>query len=235
MNPQHYEPKRIYIAERNPKLSREQFIQRWRQHGALAMSFMARQNWANVILYVHCDAIHDHGIGGFSDCYDGMGVLHFRDQTAREQHIGFTEARAALAADEEETFKTQMKYGLGNVTHETVLLEGPALGVKVVYCRQLTDKVQANRHAQRRASIALRAFGGAIRRYVQSIPVTPENGSAWGLQSDLIEELWFDDVVAVRKAFNEPEAADFHADRADLSETPIVLLTREVVLSCRGG
>lgn len=228
------QPKRIYIAERNRALSREQFIARWRRHGVLAMSFMARQNWENVIRYVHCDAIHDHGIPGVSDQYDGMGIVLFKDPQARKRHIGFAEARAALELDEEETFKARMKFGLGNVTREEIRLDGPAAGVKMVYCYNIADRLKNGDgscgYPENRAAEVMRIFKGSLRRYTQNFPLTPENGVSWGLRSDVIEELWFDSVGAAGKAYGSPEAQAFQADQADLADKPIVLLVKELVL-----
>jgi hypothetical protein len=44
--------KLAYLAKRNPALSREQFIRRWRQHGALAMG---PARWDSVGRYAQCD------------------------------------------------------------------------------------------------------------------------------------------------------------------------------------
>lgn len=46
------EPKLIYLARRNPVLTREGFTAKWRQHGALGMSM---PQWGNIRRYVHCD------------------------------------------------------------------------------------------------------------------------------------------------------------------------------------
>jgi hypothetical protein len=94
-------PKRLYLVKRHPSLTREQFVARWREHGALAMRFMARQQWENVVRYAQCDAIHDHGLAGVTRDYDGVGMIGFRDLEARRRHATFAEARAVLEADED--------------------------------------------------------------------------------------------------------------------------------------
>jgi hypothetical protein len=230
-NPQ---PKRIYIAQRNRALSREQFIPRWRQHGKLAMSFMAMQAWQNVCRYVHCDAIHDHGVAGVSDQYDGMGILWFNDAESRKRHLGFAQARAALEVDEEETFVSRMKYGLGLVTREDIRLEGPACGVKMVYCSSMRDRdspqdaIQA--YSEQRAENVVAVLGTSLRRYVQSFPLPPENGTSWGLVCDMIDELWFDGIEALRVAYAKPEAQALHMSATTPASTFIAIVVHEIVL-----
>lgn len=228
------QPKRIYIAERNRALSREQFIARWRRHGVLAMSFMASQNWGNVIRYVHCDAMHERAIPGVSDQYDGMGIVLFKDPEARKRHIDFTQARAALELDEEETFKARMKFGLGTVTREEIRLDGPVAGVKMVYCYNIVKGLKnsdgSSGYPANRAGEVMRIFKGSLRRYTQSFALIPENGVSWGLKSDVIEELWFDSVETARKAYARSEAQDFQANRTGLAQKPLIILVKELVL-----
>ena len=47
-------PKLIYLARRNPALTREAFVPRWPRHGALGMSL---PRWRNIWRYVHCDVL----------------------------------------------------------------------------------------------------------------------------------------------------------------------------------
>src|SRR6187401_1314827 len=113
--------KRMYLAVRHPSLSPEAFVTRWRTHGALAMSFMARQQWENVTRYVQCDALRDHGLEGIAPDFDGIGMISFRDAEARKRHVGNADARAVLEADEDDTFAMRVNRR-GFVAAEMVLI-----------------------------------------------------------------------------------------------------------------
>jgi len=91
--------KLAYLARRNPALSREQFIRRWRQHGALAMG-LAR--WNSVGRYAQCDCLPvPVGLSRASQQYDGVGVVWFRDGKPSSQAD-----RERMRADELQTFST---------------------------------------------------------------------------------------------------------------------------------
>jgi EthD domain len=91
--------KLAYLAQRNPALSREQFIRRWRQHGALAMG-LAR--WDSVGRYAQCDCLPaPAGLGRASEQYDGVGVVWFTDTKP-----GSDSDRERMRADERQTFST---------------------------------------------------------------------------------------------------------------------------------
>jgi hypothetical protein len=76
------EPKLIYLARRNPGLTRAGFTARWRQHGALGMSM---PRWINIRRYVHCD-VQQPGVPGIDETYDGVGLIWHRSPEARARH-----------------------------------------------------------------------------------------------------------------------------------------------------
>ena len=204
------QPKRLYFVQRHPSLTREEFIPRWRQHGRLAMHFMARQDWANVARYVHCDALHDHGLAGIDQRWDGMGIVLFRDQEARRRHLGFAEARVALEADEDAAFAQRVNRN-GLVAREQLLRDGPSGGVKLVrvFKRRVGvsapefDRCWRDLHVPE----AQGAFDQALRRHAQNWPLAPEHAGGWGLDCDVVEELWFASVDALRGvAAGNPDA-----------------------------
>jgi NAD(P)-dependent dehydrogenase (short-subunit alcohol dehydrogenase family) len=79
-----FEPKLIYLAKRNPGLSRPQFLKRWRRHGMLGMSL---PRWKNISRYVHCDVLHPTtDAAALNDEYDGVARVPLkRFATAAEQ------------------------------------------------------------------------------------------------------------------------------------------------------
>lgn len=90
--------KLIYLARRNPRLSREQFMRRWRQHAAFSMG-LAR--WSAIQRCAYCDVLPPSlGIPWAVEGYDGVADIWFRgDATPADP-----EDRARLSADEIETF-----------------------------------------------------------------------------------------------------------------------------------
>ena len=91
--------KLAYLARRNPGLSREQFIRRWRQHGALAMSL---PRWDSIGRYAQCDCLPvPPGLSRASQQYDGIGMVWFTDSDP-----GSRADRERMRADERETFST---------------------------------------------------------------------------------------------------------------------------------
>jgi hypothetical protein len=96
-----HRPKLIYVAQRHPRYTHEDFIRRWRQHAALGMS---QARWRNVAMYLHCDRIG--GLPGTVptiDC-DGVAVVVYRSEDARQAHLADEPARRTMKHDELDTF-----------------------------------------------------------------------------------------------------------------------------------
>jgi hypothetical protein len=117
--------KSIYLAKRNPDLTHEQFIRRWRKHGALAM---CSAFWHQMAVYVQAELIESRVKLGVAGDYDGVttlmarGASAFRDPTAEEaQDIQL------MLRDEYETFVGPAADYLLPVT-ESVLKAGPRGG-----------------------------------------------------------------------------------------------------------
>ena len=95
-------PKIVYIAERKPGFSEEEFVARWRQHGALSMSLPM---WSNTERYVQASVVHPAPVAGASSAYDAVGVCWFySDGQLGERSAEQLEEVRILAADELETF-----------------------------------------------------------------------------------------------------------------------------------
>lgn len=226
-------PKRIYFTQRHPSLTRDMFVARWRQHGQLAMHFMAKQDWANVVRYLHCDAIHDSGLPGIDEQWDGMGIVLFRDTDARRRHVGFMEARAALEADEDATFFTPVnRHGL--VAREQVLRAGPAGRIKLVRVFKRHDGISAADFEQcwqsRHVPESGASFGPALLRQVANWPLSPEHTTGWGLDCDVVEELWFESVDTLcRCAVTNTDSMQCPALR-DTATQQLAVVTSELQL-----
>lgn len=114
--------KSIYLAKRAPKLSHDQYVMRWRQHGALAMSkaFFGRNR-----VYSQSEILHPAPMAGASDEYDGVSYLIMEDKQMTRDDMA---ELAAMVVDEYETFSGPILPVLLRV-EETVLKPGPFGGV----------------------------------------------------------------------------------------------------------
>jgi hypothetical protein len=223
-------PKRLYLARRHPSLTPAAFITRWREHGRLAMSFMARQQWQNVTRYAHLDAIRDSGIPGVAQDIDGVGMIGFRDLEARRRHAGFAEARAVLEPDEDGVFAARVNRS-GLVADERVVFDEGRPRAALIRVLERRADVASDVFADRcrdELAPALRAALSGLRRYVQCWPLPPERGPAWGLACDLVDELWFDDRDALRAACASSGVA-LRGDGTSVRPTTLVAV-EEVVL-----
>ena len=94
-------PKLIYAAVRHPRYTHDAFIARWRQHAALGM---AQPRWRNVARYLHCDRIEGLSASVPTIDCDGVAVVVYRSETARQAHIADACARRTMKQDELDTF-----------------------------------------------------------------------------------------------------------------------------------
>lgn len=226
-------PKRLYLARRKPTLTREQFRDRWRVHGRLAMSFMARQNWENVTAYIHFDPVREaSGIAGASDDYDAIGWIRFKDVEARRRHAGFAEARAVLEPDEDEFFSERVNK-TGMVTWEIVLRDGPSSGItKFTFLKRKSGLSPAgfDEHWKNQHAPLLLQAAPAMHRYVQNYPLPPENGHAWGMGCDGVEESWFASLDDLKAAHAAPAMRAVDEDRSRFVGESVVVIARQTVL-----
>jgi len=228
-------PKRIYLARRNPNLTREQFRMRWRQHGALAMS---QRTWGeSAVRYVHSDPIPmTGGLAGASDDYDGVGMILHQSIESRRRRLADPGERPPILKDEDETFAARVAtFGVDTV--ERVLLNGPSAGIKTF--RFLWRRADLDRPAFRRCwgdihaplVLGMPVVARHIERYVQSDPLEPEAGKTWGLDCDGVEEIWYASLDALVRAEAEPAmAAVIEADRARFVGRSILVIAVDTVL-----
>lgn len=226
-------PKRIYLARRHPRLDERAFVHRWREHGALAMDFMARQRWENVVRYAQCDAVRDHGLPAVSSAFDGVGMIWFRDLDARARHSGFAEARAALVADEDEVFDVRVNQ-TGLFADENVQIDRGGARVALVRVLQRPEGVGADAFVRQwreaHGPALCKRLGDTLRRYVQNVPLPPDEGTQWGLAADLVDEVWFESVEALRAAWSRAGESLALLDDRSLAKAATLVVVEETVL-----
>jgi hypothetical protein len=216
-------PKLMYLARRNPTLSREQFTPRWRQHGALGMSM---PRWKNIWRYVHCDVLPESG----SD-YDGVGIVWHKSPEARLAHRQDTSSQATMEADELQTFDQLVVNFCALMEEGAVKAPQPSAGFKLIRfatCRGQISRddlwASAKAHAN---SLSATPVGRSMRGLTQNFALPSETGRPWGLAYDYIEEIWFDSVddAAYARAQLQSAFPDVCDGRAH-----VAVITNEVVL-----
>ncbi|MFT5111153.1 MAG: hypothetical protein ACI8P9_000464 [Parasphingorhabdus sp.] len=94
-------PKLIYFAERRANMDATAFRTRWRQHAWLGMSM---PRWQNIQRYVHCDAIAIADSQLPLGYCDGVGIVWYRNEARRLNHVGDRSAAPLMKQDESEAF-----------------------------------------------------------------------------------------------------------------------------------
>ncbi len=93
--------KLIYLAKRKPGFSFDEFVCRWRKHGAFAMGSPI---WRHAVGYVQAEPIRPAPIPGASEEFDAVACYMIRDAMFKEMTEEDMAAGQAIAQDELETF-----------------------------------------------------------------------------------------------------------------------------------
>ncbi len=213
--------KLAYLAKRNPALSREQFIRRWRQHGALAMG-LARWDWVG--RYAQCDCLPvPAGLSRASQQYDGVGVIWFTDTRPSSPAD-----RERMRADERETFSTYVDE-IALVLRERVGRDGSG-AVKANHF------VTSRRDLPRDEFLALWLQNGIehspraslVARYVgNEVVVNGMPGSR--LPFDAYDEYWFESSASLSEYFSGNDSNPLDRPWIDHERSALVV-TNELVL-----
>ena len=134
-----HQVKSIYLAKRNPKFTHDQFVIRWREHGALAMSqsFFAK----HIHLYVQSEVIEPAPLPGAATEYDAVAYLM---QTPEPHSAEEVAELGRMVEDEYETFSGPI-LPVVMQTEERVLTPGAPGGVTAFLF--FTDPEKAERVA----------------------------------------------------------------------------------------
>lgn len=93
--------KLIYLARRKPGFTPDEFVRRWRKHGALGME---QDLWRHAIGYVQAEPIRPIPISGASDEFDAVACFMLREAMFSERTDDDNAGAAIMAQDELETF-----------------------------------------------------------------------------------------------------------------------------------
>ena len=233
------QPKLIYLAQRRPDMSREEFVTRWRQHGALGMS---RPRWKNIARYAHCDVL-DAGadIPGISNDYDGVGLIWHKSPQARVAHLADDSSQADMEFDEERTFREPVVNFCLLATETQRFTTGSIAdnAIKLFRFLECEDPSQRDRLSRKISEQHRQMHTGSIdgrgwpTGYCVNTTLAPQSEGriAWGLAADCSEEFWFNNLDELT-SFRQHCAAD--PTLLSLSDCQIAscieVITNEVVL-----
>lgn len=194
----------IYLAQRNPRFSREQFFQRWLNHRRIGVmpEMVAEFSGAT-----YC-AIREknNGLEMLSDEYDGMGLFPLKGLHSIPV-IASNLKRDYIKADELRFF-TMNSEDFSMYCAEDVLRNGPETKAVVVqFLRRNSSLAPQDFITQwREASAELlekSSFGGSVSRYIQNTVIAlPPPGFGY----DGIAEIWFESAEAMVNAAGEIDA-----------------------------
>lgn len=221
--------KLIYLAKRNPALSREQFVRRWRRHGALAMQMTF---FASIARYSHCDVLAPpQGMRASSE-HDALGVVWFRDLTPFPP-----EEYERMRRDELETFSEYVRNSIVRCT-ERVLKPGRGL-VKVytfIARRQGSTRAQFAEHWSEVHGPLVLGDADLARHlagYVQNVVIDDEVTRASKLQFDGVAEFYFHEMADLQRFFADiakRDAIGQDTGRFLDRERTLFVITNEVML-----
>jgi hypothetical protein len=176
-----------YLARRNPSMTHEQWVPRWREHWRLA----ARQpESATVRRYIQCEVLHDDA----RPAHDGAASSEYFSAEARTANRAAVDYHRIMRQDEELVF-------------DSLIERCSFIGEHRVLSGAGTGPFKVIRFLKRRPGLSSEDFARAwsgehVRRalesspellsYAQNLPIEPERPGGWGLDVDGSEELWFD-------------------------------------------
>lgn len=93
--------KLIYLANRKPGFTFDEFVRRWRMHGAIGM---AQPLWRHTLSYVQSEPIFPVAIAGATEAYDAVATFTVRDGLFSDMTEEDVAGAGIMAKDELETF-----------------------------------------------------------------------------------------------------------------------------------
>jgi hypothetical protein len=195
--------KAIYLANRHPRLSREQFRERWLQHSQVGK--VLAEGPQPIVGLRYCLTVDPSGVlPGASDEHDGVGLLALRSVVSIPSAYEVLTRNDVAFADELRAFERAVEEVTVYAGSELVV-DGPETDVVVFeYARRRAgvDPVEHLQATARAAEDDALVEAGA-RRWVRNVAV---GGAPRGFGYDSVTELWFDSLDQVAAAAPAIEA-----------------------------
>lgn len=216
--------KMIYLARRNPALTREDWPAAWRSHAAFASRFPVIGAEISSLFYLDRTA---EPAAGASQDYDGVAVISSPSAETLGGQLT-PQDRARILEDELRVFSSQTP----NFTfwcREALAHGGAPGGAAVIRFLARRPEVAAEafhaRWAEQHAPLAMRAgeAAGAVR-YVHDVLTQPPPPA---YPFDGISETWFADPQAAARSLSDAAVPEDLAAFCD-AERSVTMLTRVV-------
>jgi len=188
----------VYLARRNPRLSREEFPARWRQHSLLAGSCQSiRSGFAQV---AQCINLYDRAIVPRANLdFDGVNLLSFVAPHYADAVWQQDEVHDLLLPDELQTFDTYVRY-FSLTALEHVVSPGPMTPYCLIHFLKRDPRIDPAEFAEALAGAHGKVADGKRRAVVNLV-----TDRMPGYNFDAITEVWFADLDDAR-AFLADEA-----------------------------
>ena len=160
--------------------------------------------WTNVCRYVHCDVLAEAApITDISHQYDGVGMIWYRWLGARTSHTTDHAFPAAMEADEAETFDEPV-VNFGGLGAKQVMRNLPGSSLKLIRLMTRPKSVCAPEFDaawghDTKAVLKIAGASAGVGRYVHNRSLPAERPEGWGLDVLGVEELWFNDMHALKR------------------------------------
>jgi uncharacterized protein (TIGR02118 family) len=232
--------KMIYLAERNPRFDRPEWVERWRQHGGFCRTLSI---WDHIRHYEQCVALDAQPLVQSSTVgpqpgergWDGVGMIWFWSIEALERAIEEPQ-RPQLDADELETFSGPVA-PTALLAREVIFRDEGSVGAKVIafvrrkpgLSRQAFSDHWENHHAP--LFLGCGGVSPLLRKYVQNHTLDASAGPMDAF--DGVVEMGFGSAADAVRALNSPEyVADVNPDHVNFLDPSemVVLMTDERLL-----
>lgn len=220
-----HQAKVIYLANRHPRLTREEFRERWLKHSQVGELLVAGGGPRPIAGLRYCLTVDPVGIlPGATNEHDGVGLLPLRSVVSIPTAHALLNGNDVAFADELRAFERPVEDVTVYAASE-LIVDGDETDVVVIaYARRRDgiDPVEHLRAIERQAGDeALQEAG--VRRWVHNIAV---GAPARGFGYDAVTELWFDSLDHVANA--APAIAAFFERRSshtELRASPVLVTT----------
>jgi EthD domain len=217
----------IYLAQRNPRLSRDQFVQRWLNHRRIGVQpDMA----AEFVGASYCSVRSDKAeLDMLSEEYDGVGLFPLKGLYSIPT-IAFHLQHDYIKADELRFF-TMTSDRFSIFCAENVVASGPETKSVILQFLRRNSNVtpsEFNQQWQQHSDAFLNAsrFGKGVSRYVQNTLVAP---APPGFRYDGVAELWFENDSQMVEA--APEINGILADSGFIDANNSFFLMTDIIMN----
>jgi hypothetical protein len=193
--------KSIYLANRHPLLSREEFAARWTRHSRIGESMTDPRLQGSISSVRYCLAVDPAGgLEHATDEHDGVALLALRSVASIPSMHDMLVTNDIAFADELRTFARPVEQ-FTMFTASEVVVDGAETDVAVVqFARRRADLGPVDflrRHHESHEAGRAGLVSAGARRVVRNVAVAP---GARGFRFDAVTEYWFDSVDAVASA-----------------------------------